>query len=498
MANTSVRSRLISWMLALVVIVLLLSGLGVAILENRNVINNQEHQLANQSQTIAQDLSSIQRANVFAAIARLSGIAGISIVPFDASGRLLTGMKVGSFTTALPANVTPSFFPASQILSGQTVSGRVGHTLYSGSSSTDKVIFQSCPAGYRYLLRLSTCIDIKSSKLSRATIRPPTTNCPSCQGVLVVLTTNFASTTPIVRYLFFTALIAFAIALVLAIEISQRFSRPLLEVAKTTDQIARGDLNSRVPLQKMTFIELSSLANSINTMAERLAHSKDSERNFLLSISHDLRTPLTSIRGYSDAIIDGVMDNPTNAAMIISSESKRLERLVADLLDLAKLDAQSFSFEFTSSDLLELIKGTLQSFYPIFRDAHLTLNFENHAPDQISIYVDPDRLAQILGNLIENAYKYAISQVDIRLSQGDSQSYLLTIEDDGPGIPPDDLPHIFERLYRSGAAPARNIGSGLGLAIVAQLSHAMDINIAVASPITANKGARFTLSFSKQ
>ncbi len=214
-------------------------------------------------------------------------------------------------------------------------------------------------------------------------------------------------------------------------------------------------------------------------MAEALERSRGLERQFLLSVSHDLRTPLTSIRGYAEAISDGTATDTRSAAEVILNESRRLERLVSDLLDLAKLDANRFSLQPRPVDAAEELTELAAGFTPDAARAGLELTLE--APEAVPMQADPDRFAQVIANLLENAIKFATSTIEVtaRSSHGEA---LITIDDDGPGIDAADLPHVFERLYVVKRAPQRReTGSGLGLAISHELVVAMGGSIEAAA-----------------
>jgi two-component system sensor histidine kinase BaeS len=206
-------------------------------------------------------------------------------------------------------------------------------------------------------------------------------------------------------------------------------------------------------------------------MAATLERSKALEQSFLLSVSHDLRTPLTSIRGYAEAITDGATSDPGWAAGVILSESRRLERLVRDLLELAKLQARGFSFAPARADLSQLAVEALEGAAPDAASAGVRLG--SQCPGPVPVLVDRDRMAQVLANLVENAMKYATSSVQVG-TQAAQGVALAWVDDDGPGIAADDRPHVFERLYVTKREPRRKeIGSGLGLAIVHELVTAM-------------------------
>jgi two-component system sensor histidine kinase BaeS len=241
----------------------------------------------------------------------------------------------------------------------------------------------------------------------------------------------------------------------------------------TAGRIAAGDLSARVDREHVGDDELGSLADAINTMAEELDASRGHERAFLLSVSHDLRTPLTSIRGYAEAMLDGTVDPDARlrAAEVIASESRRLERLVADLLDLARLDTHQFSLRPQPIDVGVVVGEAVDAFRPAATDLGLTLEFDGSASPAPG-FADPQRVAQIVANLVENALKYASTAVRVGVGT-DNQRIAITVDDDGPGIAPADLPRVFERLYTSRTVPGRTVGTGIGLAIVHELAAAM-------------------------
>jgi two-component system sensor histidine kinase BaeS len=289
------------------------------------------------------------------------------------------------------------------------------------------------------------------------------------------------------------AAISLGIAALVAIYLARRMTRPLAAMETTARSIASGDLTARVDTTDVHDDELASLALAINAMANDLDVARGHERAFLLSVSHDLRTPLTSIRGYAEAIADGTVegkDSRIRAAEVISSESRRLERLVADLLDLARLDAHQFSLHPTPVDVHAVVRDAVEAFGPAAADLNLVLEVE--PGDPVPATVDAQRLAQIVANLVENALKFATTRVVVGVRAVDDQVEL-HVDDDGPGIAPADLPHVFERLYTSRTVPGRTLGTGIGLAIVHELAVAMEGDARV-EPVDA-EGTRFVVSF---
>jgi two-component system sensor histidine kinase BaeS len=289
------------------------------------------------------------------------------------------------------------------------------------------------------------------------------------------------------------AIVALGGAALVAAYLARRMTRPLAAMEATAGRIAAGDLSARVDTEHVADDELGSLARAINAMAEGLDASRGHERAFLLSVSHDLRTPLTSIRGYAEAMLDGTVadkDAQLRAAEVIASESRRLERLVADLLELARLDTHQFSLRPLPIDARNVVEEAVDAFRPAATDLGLALHMDG-AVEPTPAFADPQRVAQIMANLVENALKYATTTVTVGVrTVGDSIE--MRVDDDGPGIAPNDLPHVFERLYTSRTVPGRIVGTGIGLAIVHELAATMGGDARV-EPIDA-AGTRFVVT----
>lgn len=297
---------------------------------------------------------------------------------------------------------------------------------------------------------------------------------------------------PTFRWFVFFAAIAIALAAAVAAALGRRLAAPVHAAVATTRRIAGGDLDARLPAPSDNSArddELVALATSINTMADGLERARGQERSFLLSVSHDLRTPMTSIRGYAEAIADGATDDPTHAAAVIISESKRLERLVGDLLDLATLDAHHFVLHPVDATLGEIVARAAAGFAPEADEHGVELHVEVDASAPVRTHVDVDRCAQIVANLVGNAIGYARSTVWVRVHR-DGPDAVIEVIDDGPGIAAEELPHVFERLYQADNQRGRRRGgTGLGLAIVAELAERMGARVGVES--APGSGARF-------
>ena len=291
-------------------------------------------------------------------------------------------------------------------------------------------------------------------------------------------------------FFLFTALVAAVVASVVSYYLARRFTLPLAVMGDTAGRIAAGDLSARVDLGRHPTDELGALAATLNDMAAQLDDARGQERAFLLSVSHDLRTPLTSIRGYAEAMTDGTVDDTEarqRAAAVIASESRRLERLVADLLQLASLDARQFSLRPRPLDAVTTVRDAFDAFQPGAEELGIDLQLD--APEALPAYMDPERLGQIIANLVENALKYATHRVRVTVTQ--REDLVLEVRDDGPGIDPTELAAVFERLYTARGAPARAVGTGLGLAIVRELVAAMGGRVSASSD--PDGGATFTV-----
>lgn len=297
---------------------------------------------------------------------------------------------------------------------------------------------------------------------------------------------------PTFRWFAGSAAVAILVAAAVSAWLARRLAAPVRAAVATTTKIARGDLQARLPEPAgEDDDELAVLARSINAMGDGLQRARDQERQFLLSVSHDLRTPLTSIRGYAEAIADGAAPDPAAAAEVIIGESRRLERLVGDLLDLARLDVDRFELHPTEADVIDVVAGVLTGFAPEAAAAGVELHHRLDTATPMHATIDVDRLAQVVANLTANAIGFARSGVWAEVRSDDGH-IVIEISDDGPGIAAAELAHVFDRLYQADNQPARRgRGSGLGLAIVVELCARMGGSCGVKS--TEGSGTTFVV-----
>jgi signal transduction histidine kinase len=274
------------------------------------------------------------------------------------------------------------------------------------------------------------------------------------------------------------------VAAAIAAGLARRLAAPLGRIAGATRELAAGRAPGALPPERTT--ELESLRQAFEEMAAKLARAKEAERSLLLSVSHELRTPLTAIRGYAEGIEDGTVE-PGTAAEVVGREATRLERLVQDLLDLARLEQGVLDVRSEPVDLLEAAREAEARSLPQAREHDVEIRLEGDEP--AGALADHDRTVQVLSNLVENAVRATPvgGRVTIRAGQG-----RLSVADTGPGIPAEDLPRAFERfhLHRRRESASAD-GSGLGLAVVRELTEAMGGSVSVTSE--RGQGAVFTV-----
>ncbi len=264
------------------------------------------------------------------------------------------------------------------------------------------------------------------------------------------------------------------LAALAAFLVARRISRPVDRIASAARTLTGGTHPEPVPVEGAA--EIASLAVSFNALVQQLQRAQEAERNFLLSVSHELKTPLTAIRGYAEAVEDGAFD-PREAAATVASEARRLERLVKDLLDLARMNKTDFSVHNAEIDLADVVEDAARRYQQAAADFGVTLQAVTDGP--APAVADADRVLQVVSNLVENALRLTPAGGSVRVC---SEPGVLRVEDTGPGLADDDREHAFERFYlHERYGRERPVGTGLGLAIVKELTHAMGGTVAVES-----------------
>jgi two-component system OmpR family sensor kinase len=277
------------------------------------------------------------------------------------------------------------------------------------------------------------------------------------------------------------------VAALLSYLLARRLTRPIAALSAATGRLAAGERDVEVPVHGHD--ELADLGAAFNEMSGELGRAREAQRSFLESVSHELKTPLTSIRGYAEAVQEGAV-SPPEGTRVIAAEADRLERLVGDLLDLARFGREDFAVEHDRVDLADVVGRAVERHRPRAEELSVALAAAGaERGDGAWALGDADRLLQATSNLIENALRItpAGGSVTARAAPG-----LIAVTDTGPGLAAEDLPHAFERFYlHDRYRSERSVGSGLGLAIVHELVGAMGGTVEASTP--AEGGAQFTL-----
>ena len=278
--------------------------------------------------------------------------------------------------------------------------------------------------------------------------------------------------TSVHHYLLWAAVLALMLAFVLSYFLTRRVLRPLSQMTAITRKVATGNYSTRVDV--VTEDEVGELGQALNRMADSLEQIENLRKNMVANVAHDLRTPLTNLRGYLEGLNDGVVSPSPETFQMLQEEVLHLVRLVENLQQLAKADAaraflnkKSFNLQGAVIQMLELYKPQFQ-----VKGIEVETSFDEQAPAMIS--ADQDKMLQVLGNLIENALKFTPPHGDVTIT---TESVLhgvrLAVENTGQEISSGDLPYIFERFYKVDRSRSEErSGAGIGLSIVKELVEA--------------------------
>ena len=285
---------------------------------------------------------------------------------------------------------------------------------------------------------------------------------------------------------------AVLLAGIVGIVLSRRIARPLEDLVHAAGAVSRGDLHQHVPLDE-DILELHSLGQAFNTMTTSLRRTDQVKNAFIADVTHELRNPLTVIKGTIETLEDGALDDLEGRGPLLASmsrETDRLIRMVNDLLVLIRADAGVLNLQVKPINLAELAQARCSSLSMLAAPRGLQMSVQ--AQGVVNVLADPDRLSQVFDNLLDNAIRYAPKGSTITLDiQRTGDEIQCAVIDQGPGIPEKNLPFIFERFYRADTSRTRNTGgSGLGLAIVQSLVEAHSGRIAANSVL--GKGTAIT------
>jgi len=314
--------------------------------------------------------------------------------------------------------------------------------------------------------------------------------------VTVTLSNPFTSrertTQTITQVLLNAALVALVVALITALLLAQWLARPLRRLTVTSRLLAEGHLDARVEVSDNSPPEVRELADAFNDMAARLqqsmtiiSHDRDRSREFVADVSHELRTPIAAMRTFNELLLEGAAEDPETREEFLRGSRQQLERLdwlAANLLELSKLDSGLVMLQLRDEDLRTVAEDAVDHAEPVAERKGVELS--THLPEQPLVQPhDPPRLGQVLGNLIGNAIKFTApgGHVDVTVA-ATAEGAVFTVSDDGVGIDPSELEHVFDRFYRGNRRrEERAGGSGLGLAIARSIVDMHHGRISIAS-----------------
>jgi signal transduction histidine kinase len=306
------------------------------------------------------------------------------------------------------------------------------------------------------------------------------------------------------RILLLTALVALIIIPVAWYFLADTLTRPIVAMSRHARAVAEGDLTRQIPVQSGD--EIGVLARNINHMSNEIArHLEQQEKldnmrkEFVANVSHELRTPLTSVRTYTETLIDGAledMETARNFLEIIDEEARRMSTLVTDLLELSRLDNKQATMELDIVDLLGLIRITIRQCQVLAEQKNQKIELSG-TRDACFILANAPRINQVISNILSNSIKYSPEGSTVHVQvESDDERHSVSIRDEGMGVPPEDLAHIFDRFYRVDKARSRAMGgTGLGLAIAKEIMEAHGGSIHAAS--TPGEGTTMTLRFKR-
>lgn len=275
---------------------------------------------------------------------------------------------------------------------------------------------------------------------------------------------------------------------------SKKISKPLLQMNEAAKVIAGGNFEQRVEISSED--EIGQLAESFNHMAESLDKYEKVRRDFIANVSHDLRSPLTSIQGFLCAILDGTIpqEKQQHYLNIVLEETKRLTKLTNDIVELSRAQASTITLEKKRFDINELIRESIERLEPRLKQKNINIDVIL-AEKETFVCADEDKIARVIYNLVDNAIKFSSDdgKIEIETALKENKKLLVSVKDNGKGISEEDVKYVFDRFYKVDSSRGKDkTGSGLGLSIVREFLLAHGENIAVKSE--QGKGTIFLFS----
>ena len=296
------------------------------------------------------------------------------------------------------------------------------------------------------------------------------------------------------RFIWLSLLISASVATILIYWISQKISQPLIEMSDIAKAMAKGDFSHKATIESND--EIGLLADSFNKMADALGNLEKMRRDFVSNVSHELKSPLTTIRGFVQGILDGTipMDQQEGYLNIVLEETDRINKIIKELLELSRMESSQFKLSLSVFDINELIRRILlkQENYIEQKKLDVEIDFEQ---EHCLVEADKDRIEEVILNLIDNAVKFTPDNGKLRIATYTKEDKVyVSVSDTGMGITEEDLPHIWERFYTADKSRASG-GTGLGLSIVKRIIEQHHQNIWVESK--PGEGTTFTFTLKR-
>lgn len=301
------------------------------------------------------------------------------------------------------------------------------------------------------------------------------------------------------QQLMYITMVLLAASLVISFLISKGLTRPLLEIKKVTETMASGDFSARISSKKQD--EIGKLADTINYMGEQLSQIDQLRKDLIANVSHELRTPLSLIRGYAETLRDVSGNNPEKREKqlgIIIDETERLSQIVNDILNLSQLQSGNIKLNINRFSPLEKLEAIIRRYDVLKEKTGVAITGENICTALVE--ADEARIEQVLYNLLNNAFKNTASggKITVRAIDG-TDTVRLEVSDTGSGIPQEELPHIWERFYKTDkTGSAKLAGTGLGLAIVKEVLEAHKADYGIQSRVGKGTTIWFELKKAKE
>lgn len=295
-----------------------------------------------------------------------------------------------------------------------------------------------------------------------------------------------------------TVAVIFVLSTIILLVFTDIVYIPLTKITKATEAYAEGDFTYPIDVDKND--EIGYLASSLTYMADKLSHFEDDQKKFIANVSHDFRSPLTSMNGYLEAMVDGTIppEQHEKYLKIVKNETERLTKLTNNLLTLNNLNITGTNLDITDFDINRTIKNTAATFEGICKEKRITFNLVLTGK-KLYVSADKGKIEQVLYNLIDNAIKFSRTDSVIKLETNEkNETIFVSVKDSGIGIPKDNLKLIFDRFYKTDHSRGKDKkGTGLGLSIVKEIINAHHENINVISTVDVGTEFIFTLPKSR-